>query len=358
MVSILVFLFILGLLIIVHEFGHFIIAKKLGVKVENFSFGFGKNLFKKRKGDTDYCINAIPFGGFVKLAGDNREEFKGAPDEYLSRPASQRAAIIFFGPLLNYVMGFLCFWLIFFIGYPTLTTKIGGLKEGYGAKSAGLQIGDKVTAIDGEQVKYFEEIQKIIFDKKDTSSVKVTVLRNDKEMDFNVGIKQEQVKDIIGQEQKIGFMGIEPADEIIEIRHGFFKSFSLSAIKTWDLTVLTYKALWRMITGKLSFRDSVTGPLGIFYITSKAAKVGFIAVLHLIAVLSISLGIFNLLPLPVLDGGHILFLGLEKIRRKPLSAKAERIVTQFGFTLIMALAIIVTLNDIIKFKDKLFFFLK
>lgn len=359
MISLLIFLFILGLLIIVHEFGHFIAAKRLGVRIEKFSFGFGKRLLSMKKGDTEYSINLIPLGGYVKLAGDNLEEFKNHPDEYLSKKPSQRCRIIFFGPLLNYILGFFCFWLIFCIGYPTLTTKVGGLIDGFGAKDAGIQVGDKIIAVDGKRVDFWEDLQGAIQAKKAATEVSLSVLRDNKEYTIEVRIKEKQLDDALGQKRNVGLIGITPKDEIIKVKHGFLKSFVLGINKTLDLTVMTYKALWRMIAGKLSFAQSITGPLGIFYITSKAASVGMIALLHLVAVLSVSLCIFNLLPLPVLDGGHIVLLAIEKIRGRQLGIKAERIIQQIGFTLIAALAVFATYNDLLRiFGDKLTRFLK
>jgi len=359
MVTTLIFIFILSLLIVVHEFGHFIVAKKLGVRVEKFSLGFGPQLFRKKKNDTEYIVSAVPLGGYVKLAGDSLEEYKGKPDEYFFQSPGRRFQIIFFGPLLNYILGFLFFWLIFFAGYPTLTTKVGGLLDGFGAKDAGLQVGDKITAVDGKRVEYWEELQRIIQEKKQTSEVRLSVLRQDKEFSIDVRIKEQEFPDQLGQKHSVGLLGITPFDEVVKIRHGFLESFILGAKKTLELTSLTYKGLFRIITGKLSVRESVTGPLGIFYITSKAAKMGIIALLHFIAVLSISLAIFNLLPLPILDGGHILFLGLEKIRGRTLSLKTERIITRVGLTIIISLAVLVTFNDIARlFGDKISRFLR
>jgi len=353
MISLIIFLFILGLLVVVHEFGHFIIAKRIGVRVEKFSLGLGRKLFSKQKGDTQYCINAIPLGGYVKLAGDNLEEYKGNTDEYLSQSPSKRAAIIVFGPLLNYVLGFLFFWLVFFVGYPSLTTKVGGLIDGFGAKEAGIQIGDKIIAVDGQGITLWEDLQKIIMAKKSETRVRLSVLRKNRESTIEVKIKEEQVSDLLGQKHSVGLLGITRGDEFIKVRHGFLKSFLLGINKTVELTTLTYKALWRMILGKLAIRESVTGPLGMFYITSKVASLGIIAVLHLVAVLSVSLAIFNLLPLPVLDGGHIFFLVIEKLRGKALSLKTELIVTRIGFTLLISLAILVTYNDILRvFQDR------
>ncbi len=359
MITSFIFLLILGLLIIVHEFGHFIVAKRLGVRVEKFSFGFGKRILSKKKNGTEYSISLIPLGGYVKLAGDSLEEFKNNPDEYLNKKPSERAQIIFCGPLLNYVLGFLCFWLIFFVGYPTLTTKVGGLIEGFGAKDAGIQVGDKIIAVDGKKVDFWEDLQMAIQAKKAATKVVLSVLRDNKEYTIDVQIREKRLDDALGQRRNVGLIGITPKDEIVNVKHGLLESFVLGINKTLDLTVMTYKALWRMIAGKLSMRESITGPLGIFYITSKAANLGIVALLHLVAVLSVSLCIFNLLPLPVLDGGHIVLLAIEKIRGRQLGIKAERVITQIGFTFIIALAVFATYNDLLRiFGDKLSKFIK
>lgn len=359
MIALLIFLFILGILVIIHELGHFLAAKATGVRIEKFSLGFGPTLLVRKRGDTEYSLSLIPLGGYVKLAGDNLEEYKGSSCEYLAKPPGKRFWIIFCGPLLNYCLGFICFWLIFFSGYPTLTTKVGGLIEGFGAKEAGIQLSDKIIAVDGKKVELWEDLQKSVQDKKAGAQAVLSVLRDNKEYTIGVLIKEKELDDLLGQKHSVGLLGITPGDDFVKVRHGFTKSFFLSLNRTWDLTALTYKALARMVTGRLSVRDSVTGPLGIYYITSQAANQGLIAVLHLIAVLSVSLGIFNLLPLPVLDGGHIVLLGIEKIRGRYLSLKAERIVTQAGFTLIISLAVFVTYNDLVRlFGDKIAAFFK
>lgn len=359
MITFLIFIFILSLLIIVHEFGHFIMAKRAGVRVEKFSLGFGRQLFRKKKDYTEYSLNAIPLGGFIKLAGDSLEEYKGESFEYFAKSPFQRFKIIFWGPLLNYILGFFCFWLIFFIGYPTLTTKVGGVIDGFGAKEAGLAAGDKITAVDSEQVMFWEDLQKIIQSKKSATKVSLSILRNNKEERIEVSIKEKQFSDPIGVKRSVGLLGITPFDEVVKVKHGLIQALLLAINKTYDLTVMTYQGLWRLVTGQLSMRESVTGPLGIFYITSKVAGMGIVAILHLIAVLNVSLAIFNLLPLPILDGGHIVLLGLEKIRGRTLAVKTERIITQIGVTSMLSLAILVTFNDILRiFGDKIFKFLK
>ncbi|OGX18163.1 MAG: hypothetical protein A3K83_00040 [Omnitrophica WOR_2 bacterium RBG_13_44_8b] len=349
MFSFIVFVIILSILIVVHEFGHFMAARRVGVRVEKFSLGFGPQILKKKKKETEYSISAIPLGGYVKLAGDSLEEYTGKSDEYFSQPPGKRFLIIFSGPFLNYCLGFLCFWLIFFVGYPTLTTKVGGLIDGFGAQVAGLQAGDKINAVDGKRVEYWEDLQKIIQKKQSQEKVELSVIRGSQQLKIPVSIKTKQIEDPIGQKRNVGLLGITPFDEVIIVKHGILESFVLGINKTWEITSVTLSGLWRMLTGQLSIRESVTGPLGIFYITSKAASLGFIAVLHLLALLSVSLAIFNLLPLPVLDGGHVVFLALEKIRGKTLSIKTEHVITQIGVTLLITLVIFVTYYDIVRF---------
>ena len=347
--SILIFIIVLSILIVVHELGHFIAAKRAGVKVEQFAVGFGPKLFRFKVNDTEYLICAIPLGGFVKLAGDNAEEFKGQPYEYLAKSVGQRARIIFCGPLLNYILAFLCFWLIFFLGFPNLSTSVGGLVEGFGAQEAGIQAGDKILSVDEHRVMVWQEIQEIIQKKKEADLVNILVLRDNQEMSLQVRIKQKTMQTLWGKEQTVGLIGIEPADEFVNIRYGFLESFWLGGQRLFYLTGLTVKSLGWIVLRKISFRQSVTGPLGIFYITTEAAKLGFIPLLQVVAIISMSLAIFNLLPLPVLDGGHILFLLIEKIRGRRIGSKTEQVITQIGFSIIILLVISVFYNDLLKF---------
>jgi regulator of sigma E protease len=319
------------------------------VRIEVFSLGFGPVLFSRRLKGTQYNLSLVPLGGFVKLAGDNAQEYQGRHDEFLSRPLGQRAAIIFWGPLVNYLCGFLCLWLIFFIGYPSLTTKVGEVMDGFGAKEAGIVPGDKVISIDARPVRLWEELQVIVQAKPALSRVSLVILRDNQEIAKEVLIKEKQADDIFGQRHKIGLLGLAPEGETVKTRHGLLSSFFLGLIKTRDWTLITAKALWGVFSGRISLRESVTGPLGLFYVTSKAASAGLVALLHLVAILNINLAIFNLLPLPILDGGHILLLGLEKLRKKGLGVQTERLISRVGFAFMLTLIIVVTYNDIIRF---------
>ncbi len=355
MITLFIFLAILGVLIVVHEFGHFIAARRVGVRVEKFSLGFGPRLLKRKKGETEYSLSLVPLGGFVKLAGDNLEEYKGKSYEYFSKPPGKRFQIIFAGSFFNYILGFLCFWVIFFTGYPALTTKVGGLLDGFGAKAAGLRAGDRITAIDGREVVSWEELQGTILDRKANDTVHLSVLRQQRVFEADVLLKEKQFDDALGQKQKVGLLGIEPDfQDTVYVRYGFFKSFYMGINKTLVLTQLTYKGLWRMVTGKIAVRDSAAGPLGIYFITSKVARQGITALLNFVGIISVSLALFNLLPLPVLDGGHILFLAIEKIRGRTMSVKAERVITQIGLSVIISLFLFITYNDIMRaFGDKI-----
>ncbi|MEW6170744.1 MAG: RIP metalloprotease RseP [Candidatus Omnitrophota bacterium] len=355
MISLLIFILILSILIVVHEFGHFWAAKRIGIKVEKFALGFGPKLFSFKKNDTEYLVCAIPLGGYTKLAGDNWEEFRGNKWEYLSRGPGQKAQVVFMGPFLNYILALICFWLVFLIGYPTLSTKVGTVVDDFPAKKAGVLVGDRITAINDKKIKSWEELQKLIHEKKQGPII-LSILREDKSLDISVDVRSEKVANILGQKKPVGLIGIRPADEVFIVKYNPIESFSIGFKRLIDLTALTYKAIWRLVTGAMSVQESVTGPLGIFYITSRAAHFGFGALLHVIAVLNVSLAIFNLLPLPVMDGGHLVLFVIERIRGRRLGQKFDEIITKIGISLLIFLATFIFLNDLIKFGifDKIF----
>ncbi|MFH2138288.1 MAG: RIP metalloprotease RseP [Candidatus Omnitrophota bacterium] len=359
MLSLIAFIFVLSVLVIVHEFGHFIIAKAMKVRVETFSIGFGKKLFSFKWADTEYRVSAIPLGGYVKMAGDNPEEKReGEKWEFLSKSLGKRAAIVAAGPIFNYVFAFLVFSLVFFIGFAVPRATIGDITDGYPAQIAGLQAGDKILSIDGVDVSTWEEMSSIIHQKTENKEVAFNVQRGDKLMFLNIVPKVIEDKNLLGDTVKVGLIGIAPSEDVMFVRFGPGESVLRGAGQVWTVTQVTYKVLFRVITGKMSARASLTGPIGIFKITGEAAKMGFTYLLQMMALLSVSLAIINLFPIPVLDGGHLVFMIVEKIKGKPVSVKSQEIASRIGFSLLIALMMFTFYNDLMQygFFDKAFKF--
>lgn len=349
MLSTISFLIILGILIFVHEFGHFIVAKKKGVRVETFSLGFGPPLIRFKKGETEYLICAIPLGGYIKMAGEDfQSELHGEKWEYRTRSPGVRASIVCAGALLNYLFALLVFSLVFVIGSPTMTSKIGEPIEGYPAKKAGIVFGDRIIAVEGVSVVYWDDLARLI-NKKTEGDINLVVLRNNNRVKLKFTPRIDEVTDLLGRKSMVVRIGIIPSDEIITVKYNPFVSVYRGAKKLWELTTITYYALGAILTGKLSLKNSVTGPIGIFHITAQMSRMGFVYFLHILGVISASLAIFNLLPIPVLDGGHILFLAIEKIRGKPLNPKAEEVIARVGISLLILAAVLVFYNDLIRF---------
>lgn len=343
-----VFILILSLLILIHESGHFLAAKRQGIRVEKFSLGFGPKLLSRKIGDTQYMLCLIPFGGYVKMAGDSKEDYKGANDEFLSKPPGKRAQIVFAGPLFNYILAFLCLWMVFYLGYPRFSSRVGELMTGMPAQKAGLLPGDKITAIDGQKIEYWEDMTRLIHKKKG-QEVRLQVNRDGKEFELLLSPQAKEVESIWGKKIEVGLIGVKPSDEVVMVRYGFWEALVRGTKSLLEMTAMTVRAIFFIIMGTMSFKESVTGPLGIFFITSSAAKMGFSAVLHVIGILSMSLAIFNVLPLPILDGGHIFLAGLEKLRGRPLDRRHEEIMNNIGLAFFIVLAIFIFSNDLMRY---------
>ena len=348
MLSLFIFVVILSILIVIHELGHFILAKRVGVKVEVFSLGFGPKLFGYKHKGTEYALRLFPLGGYVKLAGDSWEDYKGKPWEYLAQPAKQRAKILVAGSGFNYVLAFLCFWLVFYVGFPMFTSVVGELLKDMPAQTAGIKSGDKITSVDNQPVIYWDDLQNII-QKKGGSTISLSVLRKGETLKIDVPVQKKEIATVWGNKQSIGLIGITPSGDFIKVRHGFIKSFFLSIQRTAELTYITLKGIVWLILRKISLKESVTGPIGIFFIAKGAIKVGFSACLHMMAILSLSLSIFNILPLPILDGGHLLLLGIEKIKGKVFIKKFDAAWNRLGLVFIIGVGLLVFYNDMIRF---------
>lgn len=435
LVNIIIVLVVFSVLIIIHELGHFLAARLFGVRVTDFSIGFGPPIVKKKIKKTNLLICLFPLGGYIKMAGDSRLESKGYKDEFFSKAPGARAAIVFAGPLFNYILAFLMLVTIATVGFPVQDTVVGAVKDGSPAQTY-IQSGDKIITIDNRKVQSWSELQNQIQEAK--GWVEVVVIRNGNEINFNIPLEKKEIIDRLGRTIEVSQIGIVPygpvigevidgypakkaglqkGDEIIAINSKKIKtweelaqniqdskkdvllkvkrgkkafslkvpiqkeeingieskkkeisvigirpplkdkilkiSFPASILKGGEMlfqtTALSIKGLWYMITDpSISVRDSVAGPIYISYIISKTAKLGLVALLQLMSLLSIFLFIINLLPIPVFDGGHIFFFGIERLRKKPLSQKTEDAANRIGLALIILLMFFVFYNDIVK----------
>jgi len=417
------FLIVIGILVFVHEFGHFIMAKRAGVRVEKFSLGMGPKIFGFKRGDTEYVLSALPLGGYVKMAGENPdEEPTGATDEFQSKTVWQRAKIAATGPLTNIVLAFLVMPLVFMVGtytlgaarvgyvekdspaeqagfqvgdiierangrsvvdwekaemqmavnpdtdiaivierngerktltlrpkldperkigvsglYPDFPAEIGGVMKGLPAEKAGIKINDKIVGVDGKTVYYWNQFSAAV-KKSEGKQMTLTVERAGKPQQVAVTPVEKDGKYVIG---------VEPLMKLIFKQYGFLDSLRLGFSKTIEYIDLTFVTLRKLLTLDLSIK-TLGGPVMIAQMSGKAAAAGLSSFLSLLAMISISLGILNLLPIPILDGGLLLFLAIEAVRKKPLSQKVMAVSQNIGAAVLISLIVVVSYNDVMR----------
>ncbi|HET7319743.1 MAG TPA: RIP metalloprotease RseP [Nitrospirota bacterium] len=417
------FLIVIGVLVFVHEFGHFVMAKRAGVRVEKFSLGMGPRIAGFKKGDTEYIISALPLGGYVKMAGENPdEEPTGAPDEFQSKTVWQRAKIAATGPLTNIVLAFLVMPLVFMVGtyaegpakvgfvekdspaeragflagdvieevngrhisdwtkalsliavnpgtdvtvtidrggekkvlvlrpesatelkigmsglVPDMPAEIGKLKPGFPAEKAGIKPNDKILAVNRQTIYHWNQFSTLV---KDSGGRMLTldVEREGKRLEVPVTPVQDGGRYVIG---------VEPMMRLVFKKYGFFESLRLGFDKTIEAIDLTFITLKKLLTFSLSIK-TLGGPVMIAQMSGQAAAAGLSSFLSLLAMISISLGILNLLPIPVLDGGLILFLVIEAIRKKPVSRKVMEVSQSIGAAVLITLIAVVSYNDVMR----------
>ena len=345
--NLLIFLAVLSILVIVHEWGHFAFAKAFKIPVQRFSIGFGPTIIKSRMGETEFCVSLIPFGGYVKLEGEDAKEATGDPREFASRPAWQKFAVIFAGPLLNAVLAFVLFVLVYLVGHPAYSTVVGGTLAGYPAQAAGLKAGDRILSVNGRPVAMWEDLLAELRDARGT--VRLEVERPEGKTTIQMEPKIEETKTLWGKSIRAGRIGITPATEIIYIKTGFVQAVVLSFQKVVVLTGIILSSLGMIFSGQLSPKEALTGPIGIYFLTAQAAHVGWIHLVYFTASLSVSLFVLNLLPIPVLDGGHIFFILIETIIRRPLSDRFKERSIQIGMYALIGVAALVIYQDLVKY---------
>jgi len=442
---------LLGVLIFVHEAGHFLLAKLLGVKVLKFSLGFGPKILGRKFGETEYQLSAVPLGGYVKMLGqeDMPSEEEEIPEAekhraYNFQPVWKRLAIVFSGPLFNLLFAAFVFVLIFISGVPVPLPDIGNVQEKSPAATAGLMTGDRVAQINGNKVESWQDIYGAMNDNPGKTLLFV-VRRNDRVVEVQVRPEKKADKNIFGEEKEDWFIGIEPlvlpvagevmkgsraaeggllkGDRILEIegtvlktwqdmtalihaspekplrfkiqragqlmdmtitpkketyktpdgeekaigligikpegndfikKYGLPEAVSLGLKRTWDISALTLISMLKLIQRVIP-SNTIGGPIMIFQMAGEQASQGALNFFTFMAVISINLGVLNLLPIPILDGGHILFLGIEAVRRRPLNENVIMIAQRVGLVLLLSLMAFAFYNDIVRlFAGKMF----
>lgn len=410
----------LGILVFVHELGHFILAKLVGIRVERFSLGFPPRMIGKKIGETDYCVSWIPLGGYVKMAGMideslQKDAIKGEPWEFMSKPIYQRFLVIVAGPLMNIALAILIFGgiaylmglkepmgvtigkiksqnvitvtslqpgdMITSIDGKAVTTWsdtepfvqqnenvtikferegqvlstsfhatyldsitqdlpaiVGGVQQDFPGVKAGIQIGDRIVAIDGKPIRTWSELTEVIH-ASPGKSLTIEWQRNSQTMSAEIAPHIEKL-----QNKEIGLIGI--SYPVQERAISLPQSIIYGASYSWQITRLIGQSLKMIITGKQAFKEAFAGPIMIAKLAKDSAREGESRFIAFIAFLSLNLGLLNLLPIPVLDGGHIVFLIIEGIIRRPISPKVKLVVQQIGMALIIALMLFVIINDI------------
>jgi len=347
MLTLIYFILILGIIILVHEFGHFIFAKIFGVYVYEFSIGMGPKLISKRrknkKDETEYCLRAIPIGGFVQLAGEEVDDDSRVPKEkkLYSKPIWQRFLIMFFGAGNNFILAFLVLLFCGIVfGSPNMEPVVSKLVPNYPMVQAGLEAGDEFLEVNGNKVYTVDDVRIYLSVAPLGEPVDLKMKKSSgKVVDYTVTPLKEEIDGVTSYKFGIEFAYQEENGFLAPIKYAVTKTGAL-----FNQMFITFKLLF---TGKVGM-NNLSGPVGIYSIVGETANSGFENVLQLIALLSINVGFINLIPFPAFDGGRILFLLIEKIRKKPLNAKTENIIHSIGFMLLLLLIIVITVNDIIK----------
>jgi regulator of sigma E protease len=424
-ITVLAFAFVIGVLVFVHELGHFVAARRIGVRVLKFSLGFGPRVIGFTRGDTEYCISAIPLGGYVKMAGENAEDPRsGNPDEFLSKTKWQRFQVLIMGPVMNLALAVVLMAIVLAQGadvpaYLDQLPVVGGVEKNSPAERAGFKPGDRVLTVGGREVRTWEDFD-VAIGSRPGRAVPVSVVRNDAEQSltvtpapegrFEVGrigvfpqvhprvqsVRQGEPADVAGvkagdvvlavngepvqfarhlsdaigknpdkpitlsvrrgeqpldiqvtprREGTVGRIGISISNELKRIQPGPIGAVWLSVKRNWDFAGLILQTLGGLLSGETSPKQ-LMGPVGIAQLSGESAQEGWISLFALMASISLNLGLLNLLPVPVLDGGHILLLLLEGIARRDFSLRIKERMLFAGFVLLMLLMVTVIYNDL------------
>ena len=424
--SLVAFIFVIGVLVFVHELGHFLAARRIGVRVLTFSLGFGPKVAKFRRGDTEYCISAIPLGGYVKMAGENPDDKRtGADDEFMSKSKWERFQVLIMGPVMNIALAIIVMTLVLYQGaempaYEEEPPVVGTVVEGSAAEGAGIRVGDRIVSVEGRVTETWsdlfvavmpraERVISVVVGEADGAQRTITVTP-DSQTEFEMGdlgvgpVMEPQIRSVApGEPADLAGLQIEDiivavggdtvtSDELIErinaspgqpldltirraqalreievtpalvgdvgligvsispfavriVEPGFAEAFTLSLERNYEWSGLIFQTLVGLFTAETSPKQLV-GPVGIAQLSGGAAELGLVALFSLLSMISLNLGILNLLPVPVLDGGHIVIMALEGVSRRDFSTQAKERMLLVGFVMLMTLMVTVIYNDL------------
>lgn len=357
------FLFVITVVVFFHELGHFSVARFFNVTVETFSIGFGRSVAKwtDKKG-TEWKIGWLPLGGYVKFLGD--ENGASVPDReilarlspeqranvFQSKPLYQRALVVAAGPIANFILAIVIFaGVLMVLGQATVLTTVGKVTPGAPADVAGIRSGDVITSVNGTKVETFDALVNAVRSRQ-TQDMAIGFARKGKAMTVHVKPRVIKADDLYGDSVKFVGIGVQPAFTESNARYepiGPITALKGAVQQTWFVadTSLTY--LWRIVTGH-SRSDQLTGPLGMASVSKQAASAGFMSLLQLAALLSVSIGLINLFPVPILDGGHLLYYGCEAVLGRPLGEKAQDVGFRLGLAAVLGLFVLATWNDLVR----------
>jgi regulator of sigma E protease len=352
MITLLAFIIVLGILIFIHELGHFLIAKYNGVAVLKFSLGFGPALIKKRIGETEYMISAIPLGGYVKMLGedpsDKDEDFSSIdPAKSFARKSLRaRSAIVVAGPLFNLLLAIVIYMAIAWAGLPTFPPVIGSVLKGSPADTSGLKAGDRIVSVQGKPVQAWEEIPSLMKDATPKDRFEIIIVRDDTQFTVHVNPIMTTGTNIFGEQVVRPMIGITRTDKPVIKSLGLIHGIGYGFTQSWQVVKLTGIGVWKMVNGSIDFRKSLGGPILIAQVSGETFRAGVLPYFSMIAFISINLFLINLLPIPVLDGGHIMLFAIEGITGRPIKDRPREIAQQVGLFLLIVLMLFALYNDI------------
>lgn len=354
MITLISFIILLGILIFVHELGHYLAARIAGVGVLKFSLGFGPKIFGKKIGETEYVVSWIPLGGFVKLLGESGDEELSPEEEKRSfhkQSVWKRMLIVLAGPGFNFLLAIFIFTIVLINGLPSLTSEVGEVQKDSAAYEAGMLSGDKIISMDGQKIAFWEDIRDVIAVVKERP-MEVVVERDGTEKILSIQPRLSKSKNIFGEEVPAYLIGISPSEKTTIERRNPWDAILSSVYKTWQISKLTVISVIKIFEGVISPK-TLGGPIFIAQVAGAQVKEGIIPFILFMAILSINLGVINLFPIPVLDGGHILFYMIEIVTRREISVKVREIAQQIGFVVLLMLMLFVIFIDIERLNIKI-----